>query len=155
MKTIFKNETIQEMITEKESLVFENPIADYTPDSKLGIEKISLGDDYTQIDFVYISSKKYINGGWIQIESSSFIRPIGTNTRLRMLKAINIPIAPAKYYFKSSGQVHHFTLLFPAIPKNVKQIDIIEKLAEGTFFNFFRVLLQHNEPTLIRIVNEN
>jgi hypothetical protein len=64
-------------------------------------------------------------------------------------------LAPSKYYFKSKGQVHQFTLLFPALPKNLKQIDIIERLAEGTFFNFFRVALQHNEPTLIRIINEN
>jgi hypothetical protein len=72
-----------------------------------------------------------------------------------MVQAINIPIAPAKYYFQSKGQIHHFTLLFPPLPKSVKQIDVIEKLAEGTFFNFFSVALQHNAPTLIRIINEN
>jgi hypothetical protein len=72
-----------------------------------------------------------------------------------MVRAINVPIAPSKYYFANKAQVHHFTLLFPALPKTVKHIDIIEKLAEGTYFNFFKVALQHNEPTLIRILNEN
>jgi hypothetical protein len=155
MKTNYESETLQEVITEIESYVFENPISDYTPDSDLGIEKISLGDDFTRIDFVYISPKKYINGGWIQIDSGCYIRPIGTDTRYKMVKAVNIPIAPTKYHFKACGQVHHFSLLFPAIPKNVKQIDIIEKLGDGSYFNFFRVALQHNEPTLIRIINEN
>jgi hypothetical protein len=121
----------------------------------MGIEKISLNDDFTRIDFVYIAPKQYINGGWIQMDSGCFIRPIGSEVRYKMVSAINIPITPAKYHFKSKGQVHHFALLFQALPKNVKQIDIIEKLAEGTFFNFFKVALQHNEPTLIRIVNEN
>ncbi|RAR73797.1 hypothetical protein [Flavobacterium aciduliphilum] len=155
MKTNFKNETLEEVLTKPESYVFENPISQYTPNEHLGIEKISLEDDFTRIDFVYIAPKQYINGGWIQIDAGCFIRPIGSEVRYKMVSTINIPIAPAKYYFKSKGQVHHFSLIFPALPKNVKQIDIIEKLAEGTFFNFFRVALQHNAPTLIRIINEN
>ena len=39
--------------------------------------------------------------------------------------------------------------------KNVSHIDVIEKLDEGPYFNFFGVALQHNQPTLIRIINEN
>lgn len=155
MKTNFENETLEEVLTKPESFVFENPISQYTPNEHLGIEKISLEDDFTRIDFIYIAPKQYINGGWIQIDAGCFIRPIGSEVRYKMVSTINIPIAPAKYYFKSKGQVHHFSLIFPALPKNVKQIDIIEKLAEGTFFNFFRVALQHNAPTVIRIINEN
>ncbi len=37
----------------------------------------------------------------------------------------------------------------------IKQIDIKEKLLVDTYFNFFRVALKHNEPTLKRIKNEN
>jgi hypothetical protein len=138
-----------------ESYVFESPISEYTPNEHLGIEKISLEDEVTRIDFVYIAPKQYINGGWIEMDSGCYIRPIGSEIRYKMVSAINIPLAPSKYYFKSKGQVHHFTLLFPALPKSVKQIDIIERLAEGTYFNFFSVALQHNAPTLIRILNEN
>jgi hypothetical protein len=155
MKTNIKKETLKEWVTETESYVFQNPISEYTPNEHLGVEKISLDDEFTRIDFVYITPKKYINGGWIQIDPDCYIRPIGSDVRYKMIRTINIPIAPAKYYFKSVGQVHHFTLLFPALPKSVKQIDIIEKLAEGTYFNFFNVALQHQEPTLIRIINEN
>ncbi len=155
MKTNFETKTEEELLTITEPYVFKNPISKYTPSEHMGIEKISLDDDFTRIDFVYIAPKQYINGGWIQMDSGCFIRPIGSETRYRMVSAINIPLAPSKYYFKSKGQVHHFSLLFPPIPKSVKQIDIIERLAEGTYFNFFRVFLQHNEPTLIRIVNEN
>lgn len=154
MKSNFEKQTTEEVIS-PESYVFKNPTAQHTPSEYMGIEKISLDDDFTRIDFVYIAPKYYINGGWIQIDSQCFIRPIGSDIRYKMVQAIDIPIAPAKYYFQSKGQVHHFTLLFPPLPKSVKQIDIIEKLAEGTFFNFFRVALQHNAPTLIRIINEN
>ena len=155
MKTNFETKTEEELMTITEPHVFKNPISKYTPNEHLGIEKISLDDDFTRIDFVYIAPKQYINGGWIQIDPGCYIRPIGSEVRYKMVSAINIPLAPSKYYFKSKGQVHHFTLLFPALPKSVKQIDIIERLAEGTYFNFFSVALQHNAPTLIRILNEN
>ena len=155
MKSNFEKETLEEVLTETETYVFKNPISLQTPNEHLGIEKISLDDDFTRIDFVYIAPKKYLNGGWIQIDSGCYIRPIGSEIRYKMVSAINIPLAPSKFYFKSAGQVHHFSLIFPALPKSVKQIDIVERLAEGSYFNFFRVALQHNQPTLIRIINEN
>lgn len=155
MKPNYEKETLEEVLTEAESFVFKNPISQHTPNEHMGIEKISLDDDFTRIDFVYIATKNYINGGWIQIDSGCYIRPIGSEVRYKMIRAIDIPIAPTKYIFKRCGEVHHFSLLFPALPKSVKFIDIIERLAEGTYFNFFKVALQHQEPTLIRILNEN
>jgi hypothetical protein len=154
MKTNFKNESQQEMI-QTETRVFTNPISDFTPNEHMGIEQITLNEDNTQIDFVYISPKDYKNGGWIQMDANCFIRPVGSEIRYKMIQAINIPIAPNKYHFKRSGQVLRFSLLFPALPKEVKAIDFIEKDAKGTYFNFFNIALQHNEPTLIRIINEN
>jgi hypothetical protein len=155
MKPNYEKETLEEVLTATESFVFKNPISQHTPNEHLGIEKISLEADFTRIDFVYIAPKKYSNGGWIQIDSGCYIRPIGSDVRYKMIRAIDIPIAPTKYIFKRCGEVHHFSLLFPALPKSVKFIDIIERLAEGTYFNFFKVALQHQEPTLIRIINEN
>ena len=155
MKTNLETKTEEELLTITEPHVFKNPISQQTPNEHLGIEKITLDDDFTRIDFVYIAPKKYVNGGWIQIDPRCYIRPIGYDICFKIIKAINIPIAPSKYYFKCKGQVHQFTLLFPTLPKIVKQIDIIERLAEGSYFNFFRVALQHNEPTLIGIINEN
>lgn len=155
MKSNFEKETLEEMLPETESFVFESPISEYVPNDHLGIEKISLEDDVTRIDFVYIAPQKYLNGGWIQIHPGSYIRPVNSEVRYKMIQAIAIPIAPTKYLFKRSGEVLRFTLLFPALPKSVKHIDIIEKLGEGTYFNFFKVALQHNEPTFIRIINEN
>lgn len=154
MKTNFKNESQQEM-TQTETIVFTNPISDFTPNEHMGIEQITLNEDNTRIDFVYISPKDYKNGGWIQMDADCYIKPVGSIIRYKMIQAINIPIAPNKYHFKRSGQILRFSLLFPALPKEVKAIDFIEKHAEGTYFNFFNIALQHNEPTLIRIVNEN
>jgi hypothetical protein len=135
MKTNFETKTEEEALTITEPYVFKNPISQYTPSEHMGIEKISLDDDFTKIDFVYIAPKQYINGGWIQLDSGCFIRPIGSEIRYKMVSAINIPLAPSKYYFKSKGQVHHFSLIFPTRAKDIRAIDFIEKLAEGNFFN--------------------
>jgi hypothetical protein len=150
-----KTEKESSIEIEYDTLIFKSPSSEYTPEHEIGIESITLDEQYTRIDFTYISPKEYPNGSWANINSGSYIRPSGSSKKLYLVKAINIPLAPSKYYFNSKGQVHHFTLLFPALPKSVKQIDIIERLAEGTYFNFFRVALQHNAPTLIRIINEN
>ena len=132
-----------------DAYIFKSPTSEYTPDSQIGIECVSIDDNYTRIDFIYISPKHYTNGGWVQICGEAFIRPSGTDKKYYLIKSINIPIAPNKHYFKKSGQLLQFSLLFPALPKTVTEIDIIEKLAPGSYFNFFRVGLTKNQPLLI------
>jgi hypothetical protein len=155
MKTKMNEEMLQKTKVIKRAKTFKSPLSESTPCKYLGIDKIIMHEEYTQIDFVYIAPKKYIKGGWIQIDAKSYIQPANSDTRYPLLEARNISIAPTKLHFNSAGQVHHYSLIFPALPKNVKQIDIIEKLAEGSYFNFFNVALQHNVPTVIRMISEN
>lgn len=141
-------------LTDYDALIFKSPSAEYTPEHEIGIESISIDDHYTRIDFTYISPKHFANGtSWVQIYSTAFIRPSGSDKKYGLLKAINIPMAPNKHFFKRSGQILQFTLLFPALPKTVTEIDIVEKLAAGSYFNFFRVALTKGQPLLINISN--
>lgn len=103
------------------------------------IKSIEFTDEYTRIDFLIRGSQLYINGGWIMIDRNSFIRPVGSNTRYKLIKAVGIPYAPQKHYFKRKGEPHAYTLYFPALPKDTKSIDIIEREAPGTYFNFYDV----------------
>ena len=64
MKTNYETETQEELLKKLEPNVFKNPISEQTPNEHLGIEKISLDDDFTRIDFVYIAPKKYLNVGF-------------------------------------------------------------------------------------------
>lgn len=132
-----------------------SPTSEYVPDSNMGIESIQLDEYCTRIDFIYIAPKNYSNGGWVQIDGRTYIRPVGSDKNYYLIKAINIPIAPDKHFFKKCGQVLKYTLLFPALPKNIQQIDIIERLAPGTFFNFFRVNLTHGKPLLLTVNNHS
>lgn len=115
-----------------------NPNAlDHTLNHRM--KSIEITDAYTRIDFIYRSSMIYENGGWIQMERNAYIKPVGSTTKYRLLRAIGIPIAPLKHYFKRQGEYHSYSLIFPALPASTKSIDIIEKEAPGTYFNFYGV----------------
>jgi hypothetical protein len=133
-------EKLQEVIweTETKGVKLYNPTAiDYSLDHR--VKSIEITENYTRIDFIFRSSKVYINGGWIQIDRNSYIAPVGSDVKYKLIKAEGIPIAPTKHYFKRQGETHCYSLLFPALPKDTKRIDIIEKLERGTYFNFFNV----------------
>lgn len=152
MKLNFKKDTL---LGNGVQHVYESPTSEITPNKRMGIERIILHTNYTHVDFVYITSKKYLNGGWIQLHQDCFLRLSGTEVEYKMIEAIAIPIAPSKLHFNAPGQVHHYSLVFPAIPKDIEYIDIIEKKGVGTFFNFYGIALKHNEPTEIRTIHEN
>ena len=152
MKSNFKKDTL---LGNGVLEVFESPTSEIPPNKHMGIERIITHENYTQVDFVYIASKKYLNGGWIQLHSDCFIRPSGTEIEYKMIEATAIPIAPSKLHFNAPGQVHHYSLVFPTIPKDIEYIDVIEKKEKGTFFNFYGIALQHHEPTEIRTIHEN
>lgn len=121
-----------------------DPVRLYNPDAmdftkEHRIKSIEATDNYTRIDFIYRSSHLYVNGGWIQMDAGAYIQPVNSNSKYGLIKAIGIPIAPQKHYFKRQGEFHTYTLIFPALPKNTRQIDIIEKEAPGTYFNFYGV----------------
>ncbi len=131
-----KTEKESSIEIEYDTLIFKSPSSEYTPEHEIGIESITLDEQYTRIDFTYISSKEYPNESWASINPGTYIRPSGSSKKLYLVKAINIPLSPNKHIFSKSGQVLQFTLLFPALPKSVTEIDIIEKLEAGNYFNF-------------------
>jgi hypothetical protein len=135
---------IERLIETDRDIKIDLPVKLYNPQgmdhkNDLRIKTIEPTTEYTRIDFIYKSSSYYDDGGWIQMEKDSYIQPIGSTTKYTLLKAIGIPISPLKHYFKKQGEYHTYTLIFPALPKDTKSIDIIEKLGPGSFFNFFNV----------------
>lgn len=131
-----QNEVVRETKTTKIKLY--NPTAlDHTLDHRM--KSIEISDEYTRIDFIYRAPDYYVNGGWIQMEPNAYISPVGSTTKYGLLRAIGIPIAPIKHYFKKEGEFHTYSLIFPALPLGTTQINIIEKEAPGTYFNFYGV----------------
>lgn len=103
------------------------------------IKSIEITDEFTRIDFIYRSSKVYTNGGWISMEKSAYITPVGSGERYGLIRAEGIPIAPNKFYFSRQGVFHTYSLFYPPLPNSVTTIDIIEREAPGNFFNFYDV----------------
>jgi hypothetical protein len=109
----------------------------------LSIHRIVRHDDVTKIDFIHYASRIYDQGGWVQIQKQTFIRPLGTELELTMLQAINVPVAPVKHYYRNKFDYLAYTLIFPALSKDVKAIDIIEmELPGSNWFNFYGVSLE-------------
>ncbi len=128
-----KEEAFLEMIN------FNTIQIDYTEKEEIGIKGITFTADLTRIDFFYWAPNKYINGGWASMEPSSFIRPVGSSVKMKMVGSFGIAIAPNKHYFKRCGEMLYYSLFFPALPKGTQAIDIIELEKPGNYFNFYDV----------------
>jgi len=98
-------------------------------------------DELTVIHFETYPNQKYNAGWWVTVQPEIFIRPVGSSDKLGLILAINIPVSPAKYFFKSKSERLKFTLFFPALPKETTHIDIIESRSKDVEnpFNFFNV----------------
>ena len=140
-------------LKELEKLIY-NPEVKKMPgkQNKDKIMRIEMNEDYTRIDFVVVAGKF----GWVDIEPETFIRPAGTKTRLGLLKAQGIPLAPGKHFFKNPKESLYYTLYFPALPENVREIDIIEMEASipGTsYFNFYGVSMERVRKEVLIVTN--
>lgn len=130
-------EVIRETNTSTEIKLYNPNALDHRLDHRM--KSIELTDEYTRIDFIYRSSSIYVNGGWIQMDGNAYISPVGSTMKYRLMRTIGIPIAPLKHYFKRKGEYHTYSLIFPALPAETTKIDIIEKEAPGTYFNFYGI----------------
>lgn len=129
-------------IKELEKLIYK-PFVHQQNVEHMETMRIENDPEYTRIDFLYYACPRYVDGGWIQISRDTFIRPVGSNHRLKLVSAVNIPIAPTKHYFKSTRDILCYTLYFPPVPKGTKSIDIIEnEILGGTWFNFYGVSME-------------
>lgn len=148
MKTITKSPDIK-----TQDLIY-NPIVKYKTAKKIQVMRVELNEKFTRIDFAYNTDSKYINGGWVQMHDSCFIRPVKSEVKFPMIKAVNIPIAPRKHYFKTVKDCLFYTLFFPALPINTKAIDIIElETNDPNFFNFYGVTTERIEKEVINVFN--
>lgn len=128
--------------------------------------RISLTDLETKIDFGYQATSYYINGGWIKISPKTFIRVKGSNKKLILSNATDIPYGPEKLHFNSSIEWRYFSLYFPSLlhqgdskkaqlydpaVTGIESIDLIEnEKGSDTDFNFYGIRLnEENKKSVI------
>jgi len=83
-------------------------------------------EGFTYLHCTYRTSPKYSGGWWVNINEASFLVDSINGEELKLLQALNIPIAPERHYLKKFGDSLQFTLIFPVIPKPWKTFDFIE-----------------------------
>ena len=97
--------------------------------------------ELTVVKIVTHPNSEFTEGWWVSVRPEIFIRPTGTQDKLGLVYAFNIPVTPEKHFFSYLGECLLFTLFFPALPKGTTHIDIIE--VEGSksrhHFNFLNV----------------
>jgi hypothetical protein len=124
----------------------------------LQLLRVTITNLETKVDFGYQATSYYTNGGWIKISPKTFIRPKGTNKKLILTNATNIPYGPEKLHFNSSIEWRYFSLHFPPIledsnnkkslmhdtgeQRKIDSIDLIEnEKGDETDFNFYGIKL--------------
>ena len=132
-----------EPLTEIQEKIIYKPFIEFKVVESVDVLRIQLSDDYTKIDFIVYASRF----DWVQIQKDTFIRICGSEVKLNLIEAVNISIAPRKHFFRNRNEFLCYTLCFPAIPKDTKSIDVIERETEVrsgnfTWFNFYGLSLE-------------
>lgn len=108
-------------------------------------------EGHTVIHCTYISSYKYINGGWVTIWPTTYLVHPETKERLQMLFAYNIPVVPVKHYFQQAGQKLRFTLIFPKLPENWSSFHLHEVTLQNTGFIIRNIPKQNSGVHVVTI----
>ncbi|MFZ4107131.1 hypothetical protein, partial [Flavobacterium sp.] len=115
------------MIKNKKRLVFHLNTLGHGESNPI-LLRINLFPEFTKIDFGYITTDKYNNGGWIKISPDTFIENVETKERYTMTNAVGITIAPAKRNFESNKDWQYFSLYFTPMKQKDTLINVIEKI---------------------------
>ncbi len=108
--------------------------------------RINLFPEYTKIDFGYITTDKYIHGGWIKIAPDTFIENVETKERYTMTNAVGITIAPDLRNFESKKDWQYFSLYFPSLKQKDVTLNIIEVInGDANDFNYYNVVMKMEE----------
>ena len=94
---------------------------------------------YTLIHCSYVSKQMYVNGGWINIWPTTWLFNEDETESIILLHALEVPLAPERYYFQKPGQLKRFTLVFPQLPKSWQLFSLKEQTATGDGFMVNRI----------------
>jgi len=115
------------------------------PNTNLIMLRAVLNQQYTRLDFGYITTAQFIKGGWIRISPETFLKVHGADKRYVLTHTDNIPIAPDHHHFESTKDWQYFSLYFEAIPQKTSVFDLIEKQdPDENDFNYYGIELDLN-----------
>ncbi len=81
----------------------------------------------TFIHCTFTSQPEYVDGGWLNIFSTTYLVNRETGKKLRMEFALDIPVAPKFHFFRRVNEQIRFTLIFPKLPADWQTFSLIEE----------------------------
>ena len=104
--------------------VYPNPSIRKNGAPQMLIKGIELSNEYTAIYFQWTNTE-FNPSGWYAIERDAYIRDKSTGKKYTLLATDNCGVSPNPTPIRM-GETKNFTLYFPAISKDSKEIDFIE-----------------------------
>jgi hypothetical protein len=87
----------------------------------------------------YTAPIKYENGGWININSTTFLVNENSRFKIKLVHVENIPIAPNRHFFLKAGEKIKFTLVFQGLPKTWSSFSLLEETLFGGGFHIYNI----------------
>ena len=116
-----------------------NPQITTATSDGLKIKRVQVTPDQTIVHCeVDNSHTPYTHYSWVTISPNTYISYAGT--KYTMTKAEGIPIEPEKHYFQTASEKLYFRLIFPPLPKDAKEFDLIE--SESSTWKFYGIKLK-------------
>jgi hypothetical protein len=103
--------------------VFDKPSFSLTSHPTLEIVSIEKWEDQTVVNLRVKNQR--ISGSFCIDKETFLLNPLGTE-EWKLTSMDGIPACPEQHSFKSIGEVLDFSLIFPAIPDEVKYLDLHE-----------------------------
>jgi hypothetical protein len=103
--------------------VYDKPSFSLTSHPTLEIQNVEKWEDQTVVNISVMN--KRISGSFC-FDRQSFLRNSLGTEEWKLVSMDGIPACPDQHRFKSIGEVLEFSLVFPAIPDEIKYIDLLE-----------------------------
>ena len=113
-----------------------NPQITTATSDGLKIKRIQVTSSQTIVHCEFDNSKTH--SGWVTISPNTYISYAGA--KYTMTKAEGIPIEPAKHYFQTTSDKLYFRLIFPPLPKDATEFDLIE--SDSSTWKFYGIRLK-------------
>lgn len=108
-------------------------------------------EGYTYLHCVYYTSPKYHFGWWVNINAGCYLESAFSSEKLSLVKAINIPISPARHYLKRKGDCLGFTLIFPRVPDDWSIFHFREPCSAGDGLSISHIFRNNSGVYRLRI----
>lgn len=122
----------------KYTKVINNPTYE-SKQTTLKITRIAKSNTETRIEFLYSNTIGNTAFGWVCINPKTYLYDPIYKKKYELVYPENIKIAPSKTTFKYANEQLVFALIFPALPANVSQIDLVEPDGSNWIFNNINV----------------